>query len=208
MILHRPGEELRRLTPRNNDELLFDGVPWLERAQEEHDAFAEALRARGVEILYVLRAAGRGAGGARVAREQALDSALRPEAIGPTLAQALRDHLSGLAAEELATILIAGMAHGELPVSGGLVDRMSGPLEFIIRPLPNLLFTRDSSVWLETGVAVTELALGARRRETALTEAIYRHHPRFAGTRAALRRRPSARARGWRAGTCSCSRRA
>jgi arginine deiminase len=74
------------------------------------------------------------------------------------------------------------MAHGELPVGGGLVDRMTEPLEFIIRPLPNVLFTRDSSVWLENGVAVTQLALAARRRETALTGAIYHHHPRFAGT--------------------------
>ena len=53
VMLHRPGDELRRLTPRNNDRLLFDGLPWVSRAQEEHDAFAEALRARGVEVLYL-----------------------------------------------------------------------------------------------------------------------------------------------------------
>ena len=53
VMLHRPGPELRRLTPRNNDQLLFDGVPWVARAQEEHDAFAAALAARGVEVLYV-----------------------------------------------------------------------------------------------------------------------------------------------------------
>ncbi|MFL6095498.1 MAG: arginine deiminase family protein, partial [Blastococcus sp.] len=53
VMLHRPGPELRRLTPRNNDQLLFDGVPWVARAQDEHDAFAAALTARGVEVLYV-----------------------------------------------------------------------------------------------------------------------------------------------------------
>src|SRR3954465_15765421 len=53
VLLHRPGSELARLTPRNNDSLLFDGIPWVARAQEEHDAFAEALRARGVEVLYL-----------------------------------------------------------------------------------------------------------------------------------------------------------
>ena len=74
------------------------------------------------------------------------------------------------------------MAHEELPVSGGLVDRMTGALDFIIRPLPNLQFTRDSSVWLEHGVAVTSLAMAARRRESTITAAIYTHHPRFAGT--------------------------
>ena len=181
VMLHRPGEELRRLTPRNNDELLFDGVPWVDRAQEEHDAFAEALRERGVEVLY-LRELLAEALAVPAAREQALASALRPELIGPALAEALGAHLLGLDDDALAGVLIAGIAHGELPVSGGLVDRMSGPLEFILRPLPNLLFTRDSSVWLDQGVAVTELALGARRRETTLTGAIYRHHPRFAGT--------------------------
>src|SRR5215207_7324704 len=181
VMLHRPGEEIRRLTPRNNDELLFDGVPWVDRAQDEHDAFADALRARGVEVLY-LRELLIQTLAIPAARDELLDGALRPEAIGPTLATTLREHLYELGADELAGILIAGMAHGELPVEGGLVDRMSGPLDFIIRPLPNVLFTRDSSVWLQDGVAVTQLALGARRRETTLTGAIYTHHPRFAGT--------------------------
>jgi arginine deiminase len=181
VMLHRPGEEIRRLTPRNNDELLFDGVPWVDRAQEEHDAFADALRGRGVEVLY-LRELLTEALAVPAAREEVLDRALRPERMGPTLAQALRDHLEGCPPEELASVLVAGMAHSELPIRGGLVDRMTGPLEFIIRPLPNLLFTRDSSVWLEHGVAVTALALAARRRESTLTAAVYRHHPRFAGT--------------------------
>src|ERR671927_21454 len=92
VILHRPGNELRRLTPRNSDELLFDGVPWVDRAQEEHDRFAQTLR----------------------------DHALRPQSIGPTLAETLREHLTSLPPEEMAEILVAGMAHEELPVSGGL----------------------------------------------------------------------------------------
>jgi arginine deiminase len=181
VMLHRPGDEIRRLTPRNNDELLFDGVPWVDRAQEEHDAFAETLRARGVEVLQ-LRDLLVETLAVPAAVEDVLDGALRPEAIGPTLAAALGEHLRSLDPAELAGVLVAGIAHGELPVSGGLVDRMSGPLEFIVRPLPNLLFTRDSSVWLERGVAVTQLALAARRRESTLTAAVYRHHPRFAGT--------------------------
>jgi arginine deiminase len=182
VVLHRPGAELRRLTPRNNDDLLFDGVPWLERAQQEHDRFAATLRDDGVEVLYlhellteVLEAA--------AAREQLLDSALRPETIGPTLAPALDEHLAALPAGELAEVLMAGMAREELPLHpGGLVEAMARPQDFVIGPLPNLLFTRDSAVWLENGVAVTQLAMPARRRESAITGAIYRHHPRFAGT--------------------------
>ena len=181
VVLHRPGNELRRLTPRNSDELLFDGVPWVDRAQEEHDRFAQTLRDRGVEVLY-LRELLAETLAVPEAREHLLDGALTPQTIGPTLAGTLRAHLTGLPAPQLADILMAGMAHEELPVSGGLVDRMTGALDFIIRPLPNLLFTRDSSVWLEHGVAVTSLALSARRRESTITSAIYTHHPRFAGT--------------------------
>jgi arginine deiminase len=181
VVLHRPGNELRRLTPRNSDELLFDGVPWVDRAQEEHDRFAQTLRDRGVEVLY-LRELLAETLEVPEAREQLLDAALTPQTIGPTLADTLREHLTELAPPQLADILMAGMAHEELPVSGGLVDRMTDALDFIIRPLPNLLFTRDSSVWLEHGVAVTSLAMSARRRESTITNAIYTHHPRFAGT--------------------------
>jgi arginine deiminase len=182
VVLHRPGAELRRLTPRNNDDLLFDGVPWLERAQQEHDRFAATLRDHGIEVLYlhellteVLTV--------DPAREQLLGSALRPESIGSTLAPALAEHLGALPAAELADVLMAGMAREELPVHpGGLVEAMAAPQDFVIRPLPNLLFTRDSAVWLDHGVAVTQLAMPARQRESAITGAIYRHHPRFAGT--------------------------
>src|SRR3954465_13455588 len=85
VILHRPGRELQRLTPRNNDELLFDGIPWVERAQSEHDAFAQELRARDVEVLY-LRELFAETLEVDAAREQVLDAALPAQEIGPTLA--------------------------------------------------------------------------------------------------------------------------
>jgi arginine deiminase len=182
VVLHRPGAELRRLTPRNNDDLLFDGVPWLERAQQEHDRFAATLREHDIEVLYLHELLTEVLD-VPAARQQLLDSALRPESIGPTLAPALHEHLVALPAGELAGVLMAGMAREELPVqAGGLVEAMAQPQEFVIRPLPNLLFTRDSAVWLHHGVAVTQLAMPARRRESAITGAIYTHHPRFAGT--------------------------
>ena len=180
--MHRPGPELRRLTPRNNDDLLFDGVPWLDRAQEEHDQFAETLRAHDVEVLYLHELLTEVLD-VPEARGQLLDSALRPDLIGPSLVPALREHLGPLPSADLARVLMAGMAREELPVHpGGLVEHMVEPQSFVIRPLPNLLFTRDSAVWLDHGVAVTQLAMPARRRESAITGAIYRHHPRFAGT--------------------------
>jgi len=116
------------------------------------------------------------------ARSEVLDAALQPQSIGPSLALRLREWLSGLADAELAEVLVAGLAREELRDGDGLVERMTAPQDFIVPPLPNLLFTRDSSVWLRDGVAVTALAMSARRRETSITAAIYRHHPRFAGT--------------------------
>ncbi len=181
VMLHRPGSELLRLTPRNNDELLFDGVPWVARAQEEHDAFAATLRGRGVEVLYV-RDLLEQALEVPAARDEVLDAALQLQAIGPALERRLRERLEGLDAAELAEVLVGGLAREELGDGGGLVELMTPPQDFVIPPLPNLLFTRDSSVWLRDGVAVTALAMEARRRETSLTAAIYRHHPRFAGT--------------------------
>ena len=92
VLLHRPGSELRRLTPRNNDELLFDGVPWVDRAQAEHDAFAGTLRARGVEVIY-MRELLEEALAVPEARRQLLDAALDPQEIGPTLATRLHERL-------------------------------------------------------------------------------------------------------------------
>jgi arginine deiminase len=182
VMLHRPGSELLRLTPRNNDELLFDGVPWVARAQAEHDAFAEALRGRGVEVLYLRELLEETLAAAPSSAAEMLDAALEVQSIGPSLQTSLRERLGALDAAALAEVLVAGLSREELGDGDGLVERMTPPQDFLIAPLPNLLFTRDSSVWLREGVAVTALAMAARRRETSITAAIYRHHPRFAGT--------------------------
>ncbi|MGY1605340.1 arginine deiminase [Geodermatophilus sp. SYSU D00815] len=180
VLLHRPGAELSRLTPRNNDQLLFDGVPWVARAQEEHDAFAQALRDRGVEVLHLDRLL------AEVldlpgARAELIAAAVDDPRLGTTLQRTVTAHLADLAPDDLAGTLIAGLAHDELPGGAGLAYQLMGRGEFIVPPLPNLLFTRDSSVWVGDEVAVTSLAMPARHRESTITSAVYTHHPRFAG---------------------------
>jgi arginine deiminase len=187
VMLHRPGPELSRLTPRNNDRLLFDGIPWVERAQAEHDAFANALRSRGVEVLYLTDLL-RDALAVPEARESAVAAALGDPGMGDDLRDVLRDVLAELDADALTTALTAGLRYDEVSALartrvGGLVAALAEDDQFVIDPLPNLLFTRDSSAWVSDQVAVTSLAMPARRRETSLTEAIYRHHPRFAGTK-------------------------
>jgi arginine deiminase len=179
-MLHRPGNELRRLTPRNNDALLFDGIPWVDRAQDEHDAFAEALRSRDVEVLYLSTLLSETLDDA-AARAQGVDSTLADLRLGERLRRHLRDHLSGLGPDELAAVLMTGLRNDEVSETGSLVTAVLRHDDFVIDPLPNLLFTRDSSVWVQDRATITSLAMPARRREGQLTELIYSFHPRFAG---------------------------
>ena len=181
VLLHRPGPELRRLTPRNNDQLLFDGVPWVARAQEEHDAFAQALRDRGVEVLHL----------DRLLAEILSFPAARAELIGA----AVDDPRLGATLQRAAT---TPPGRGSPPrtwpprsspaspttscaAGTGWPTRSWTASDFVVPPLPNLLFTRDSSVWVGDEVAVTSLAMPARHRESTITAAVYTHHPRFAG---------------------------
>jgi arginine deiminase len=181
VLLHRPGPELQRLTPRNNDRLLFDGIPWVGRAQEEHDAFAKALRDRGVEVLYLLDLLVETLD-VPAAREEAILAVEADPRLGQSLRRQVGLHLRGLAPRELAAVLVGGLAHNELRSGRGLAYALMDRHDFVIDPLRNLLFTRDSSAWVADRVAVTSLAMPARVRETTLTRAIYTHHPRFAGT--------------------------
>jgi len=180
VLLHRPGNELKRLTPRNNDALLFDGLPWVDRAQQEHDAFAETLRSHDVEVLYLstllIETLANPA-----ARAKAVEDLVSDIRLGGTLRSFLRRYLADLEPEELAEIMMAGLRNDEVAGSGSLVAALYLPEDFLIDPLPNLLFTRDSSVWIGDCVAITSLAMPARRRETQLTDLIYAFHPRFNG---------------------------
>lgn len=191
VILHRPGPELQRLTPQNNDALLFDGLPWVAKAQQEHDAFAALLSSRGVEVLLLgdLLTEALSSGAARV---HGISAAVDARRLGRPLAQELSAHLRTLEPVALARVLMAGMTFNELPFSGArlsLVRLMHHGADFVIDPLPNLLFTRDSSFWIGPRVAIPSLALPARVRETSLTDLIYAHHPRFLGVRRAYESR-------------------
>ena len=188
VLLHRPGNELKRLTPRNNDALLFDGLPWVDRAQEEHDEFAETLRNRGVEVLYVSTLLVETLADP-TARAKAIQDLVSDIRLGETLRIYLLRYLADLGPEDLAEIMMAGLRNDEVQGTGSLVAALYRPDHFLIDPLPNLLFTRDSSVWIGDRVTITSLAMPARRRETQLTELIYAFHPRFTG---------SERIHGWR----------
>jgi arginine deiminase len=180
VLVHRPGLELRRLTPRMGDRLLFDRVPWAARAQHEHDAFTQSLRDEGVEVLYITELL-QDTLEYQPARDEAIESVLRARELGDELRARVRARLDALPPEDLGQVLIAGLAPDDLPDGSGLVFQMLDRHDFVIDPVPNLMFTRDSSFWVGDRIAIASPAEPHRRREADLLRVIYDHHPRFAG---------------------------
>lgn len=181
VLVCRPGLAQRRLTPINCHELLFDDVLWVEQAREDHDAFTHAMRERDVEVLELQELLAETMGNP-VARDWLLDRKLGPNFIDTELAQQLRPWLEGLSPLRLAEHLIGGLARAELPFEpDGLLARYATAADFLLPPLPNTLFTRDSSCWIGEGVVLCPMYWPARRQETLLTTAVYRFHPAFVG---------------------------
>jgi arginine deiminase len=181
VIVHRPGLELSRLTPRNVDELLFDDVLWAKKAKEEHDAFAEALREAGVRVHYFGQLLGETLE-LPEGRAFVLDRICTPEMLGPNLVQPLRRLFDDLAGPALAEFLVGGVLKADLHPSHAHSLRwdMLRADDFVLPPLPNHLFQRDNSCWIYRGVSVNPMAKPARQRETLHSRAIYRYHPMFA----------------------------
>ncbi len=182
VLMHRPGPELQRITPRHKDRLLFGGLPWVTKARQEHDLLSQELRDQGVEVLYFTE----------LLQDVLEYQAARAAAIGVTIADAglgvelrgqLREFLENLPPEALAQVLIAGLTPQEFKIGRGVVFELLDRHDFVLDPLPNLVFTKDSSFWIGDHLAIASLADGHRRRETDLACVVYRHHPRFAGTK-------------------------
>src|SRR5690606_29285877 len=119
IIVHRPGAELMRLTPQNSDAVLFDGLPWVSKAQEEHDEFTALLRSRGVEVLLLADLLTEALGHSGAARMHGIGAAVDPRRLGIPLSQELSSYLRTLEPAELAHVLIAGMTFDELPFGPG-----------------------------------------------------------------------------------------
>ena len=182
-ILHRPDLELKRLTPTNKDSYLFDDVLWVTRAKQELDAFAEALRDLDVRV-HLFDALLRETVAIPEARTHILDASFDERVYGPMATDTLHNTFSAMDDETLVTYLIGGMTKRELlerveePPS--VVLSALGLDDMFLPPLPNHLFTRDTSAWIYDGVAINSMRMKARVRETIHYEAIYRWHPQFA----------------------------
>ncbi len=179
VMVHRPDLSLRRLTPDNAKDLLFDDVLWVKKARQEHDAFVDALRERDVIVIEF------GATLAETmeiaeARDWLLDRRVNASTVGAGMVDELRSWFDQMPAAQVAEYLIGGVARGDLAYQpAGLAGRTLEPQDFVIAPLPNQLFTRDTTCWVYGGVTINPMHWPARRAEAANVAAVYRFHPRF-----------------------------
>ncbi|WP_394618916.1 arginine deiminase [Lentzea sp. JNUCC 0626] len=182
VIVHRPGQELDRLTPGNVDDLLFDDVMWADQARREHDEFVEVLTNHGVRVhLFgdlLAQALETEAG-----RHFAVSRVCTEERFGPAAARQLRAVFLDLPADVLACYLVAGALKSDLPAirPDGVLWQSLGADDFVLPPVPNTLFQRDNSAWIGRGVTINPMAKPARRRESINSRTVYRYHPMFAG---------------------------
>lgn len=184
VILHRPDLELKRLTPGNKDALLFDDVLWVRRAREEHDGFADVLRDRGVRV-HLFGDLLRESLDIPAARALVLDRVFDEKEYGPLATDHLRSVFDELPTGDLVEALVGGMTKREFLDSHAEPSSVRFHVmnldDFLLDPLPNHLFTRDTSAWIYDGVSINAMRWPARQRETVHFEAIYKHHPLFTG---------------------------
>ena len=185
VLVCAPGLAHRRLTPTNCDELLFDDVLWVQNAQRDHFDFMAKMRERGVEVVELHNLLARMLD-LPEARSWLLDRKIVPNQVGLGLVDETRAFLEGLESRKLAEHVIGGLATTDLPTdfrSGSLrlARESTGARDYLMPPLPNTLYTRDTTCWIYGGVTLNPLYWPARHDETLLMKALYRFHPDFAG---------------------------
>ena len=185
VLVCAPGRAHQRLTPSNCDDLLFDDVLWVDNAKRDHFDFIAKMRDRGVEVLEMHNLLAETVAIAD-AKKWILDNQVVPDQVGLGLVDEIRSYLEGLSNRDLAETLIGGLSTSEFPDEIGgemlkLVRDAAGVTEYLLPPLPNTLYTRDTTCWIYGGVTLNPLYWPARHEETILTTAIYKFHPDFAG---------------------------
>ena len=184
VLLHRPGKELLNLTPNTLEELLFDDIPFLKVAQEEHDAFAQALRDNGVEVFYLEDLMAEVLEANPELREQFLkqwieEAGIRTDRYQKIIFDYLQENYPG--AKDLVLKTMEGINLTELHTdkSNSLVDLVSESSKMVVKPMPNLYFTRDPFAMIGNGVSINRMYSETRNRETIYGEYIFKYHPDF-----------------------------
>ena len=181
-----PGKAHNRLTPSNCDQLLFDDVLWVERAKRDHFDFMTKMREQGVDVVEMHNLMAETLA-LPDAKKWILDQQIIPNEVSLGIINETRSFLDGLAPRALAEVLIGGLSTSELANEGyadleelKLIREAVGITEYLLPPLPNTLYTRDTTCWIYGGVTLNPLYWPARHEETVLTTAIYKFHPDFA----------------------------
>ena len=192
VMLHRPGEELLNLAPANLEPLLFDDIPYLQVAQEEHDTFARMLREEGVEVLYLEDLVTQTLDTSARLRRQFRDDYIRESGLtGSRTIAAVRERLDSISdTHAFVDEIIRGVRRDELDLGHAgsleLADivgtAQSGNPDLVIDPMPNLYFTRDNFTVVGNGVNLNSMFSVTRRRETLLGHYVFTYHPRYRDT--------------------------
>lgn len=181
VLLKRPGKEVENLTPDYLQQLLFDDIPYLPIIQKEHDYFAQTLRNRGVEVLYLEKLAAEALVDKKL-REEFVDRILKEGQADVNVAhQTLKEYLLSFSNEELIQKIMGGVRKNEIETSKKthLYELMEDHYPFYLDPMPNLYFTRDPAASVGDGLTINKMREPARRRESLFMEYIIKYHPRF-----------------------------
>lgn len=185
VLVHRPADELLNLTPRYLGDLLFDEIPWLERAQEEHDGFVDAMRQCGVEVYYLEEMLVELIGDERL-KEELINEQLRFSPLTrPEVIKYVRDYLNSLDSKQLVSTLMAGIRKADmrhLKPEQTLSDLTVGSFPFLLAPLPSLYFVRDHGTMVGSCLMASEMYNFSRRREVVFLRFLERYHPVFTDT--------------------------
>jgi len=185
VLVCAPGIAHTRLTPSNCDALLFDDVLWVDNAKRDHFDFINKLRDRGADVVEMHNLLAETVA-VPEGKKWILDNQVIPDQVGLGLVDEVRSYLEGLNHRQLAETLLGGLSTEDFPETHGgemlkLVKDGAGVTEYLLPPLPNTLYTRDTSCWIYGGVTLNSLYWPARHEEPILTTAIYKFHPDFAG---------------------------
>ncbi|MBN2605690.1 MAG: arginine deiminase [Bacilli bacterium] len=182
VLLHRPGKELENLTPDLLERLLFDDIPYLKVAQEEHDEFAKVLRDNGVEVLYIKDMVIEALNNHPEERSNFITQFVEESGIkAKSVKSAVYDYLYSLSHAELVEKTIVGIRSNEVNVVNriSIMDMLEDEYPFYTDPMPNILFQRDPFASIGSGVAINNMFTETRQRETILSEYMFKFHPRF-----------------------------
>ena len=183
VMLHRPGREIENITPDSMYRLLFDDIPYLPIAQEEHDYFAQTLRDQGIEVLYF----------EKLAAEALADQDVKEEFVDRMVAESgyaaglihdvLKEYLLAMNTQDMVNKIFEGVRREEIDLPHMTLQQAAEDTEwpFVMDPMPNAYSTRDPQASIGDGLSINRMTFPARQRESLITEYIIKHHPRFAG---------------------------